>query len=31
MEDIVKTVLFLIENKNMTGQNLLIDGGYTLW
>ena len=29
--DILGAVKMLIDNKNMTGQNLLIDGGYSLW
>lgn len=31
LQECADTVIFLLENKNMTGQNLLIDGGYSLW
>jgi len=31
LQDCAETVCFLLHSKNMTGQNLLIDGGYSLW
>jgi len=31
MNDILDVVNMLTSNKNITGQNLIIDGGYTLW
>tara|TARA_R110001632_G_scaffold96504_1_gene202886 strand:+ start:14368 stop:15048 length:681 start_codon:yes stop_codon:yes gene_type:complete len=29
IKDIYKSVIYLVDNQNITGQNLIIDGGYT--
>lgn len=30
-DDIMKVINMLINNENITGQNIIIDGGYSLW
>lgn len=31
LQECADAVIFLLKSENMTGQNLVIDGGYTLW
>ena len=31
LQEVADAIVFLLKNENITGQNLIIDGGYSLW